>query len=89
MDIGCGAGVPVDKFFLEKGFKVTGIDLSEKMIKLAKKNLSNGNFFVKDMTEIDFPENSFDAVVSFYAIFHIPKRRTPSAIKKTSCFIKN
>ena len=27
----------------------------------------------RDMTKLDFPENVFDAIVSYYAIIHIPR----------------
>lgn len=88
LDIGCGSGVPIDKYLLEKGFKVTGIDISEEMVKLAKKNLPNGQYLVRDMTEIDFPESSFDAVVSFYAIFHIPREDHLPLLKKLHTLLK-
>ena len=38
LDAGCGTGVPVAKF-LSKRFEVVGIDISPKMIKLARKNV--------------------------------------------------
>lgn len=52
LDIGCGSGVPIDEFLLEKGFKVTGIDISEEMVKLARENLPGNEYLVKDMAEI-------------------------------------
>jgi len=73
LDLGCGSGIPVDKYLLEHGFKVTGIDISTEQIKLAKEHLPSGDFFQKDMSQVDFAENTFDAIVSFYAIFHIPR----------------
>jgi 2-polyprenyl-3-methyl-5-hydroxy-6-metoxy-1,4-benzoquinol methylase len=82
LDTGCGSGIPIDKYLLEQGFCVTGIDISREQIKLAKKNLSQGNFLVKDMAEVDFPANSFDAIVSFYSIFHIPREEHPALLKK-------
>ncbi len=88
LDIGCGSGVPIDKFLLEKGYKVTGIDISEEMIKLAEINLPKGEYFVKDMAEIDFPSGSFDAVVSFYAIFHIPREEHLRLLKRLHRLLK-
>lgn len=88
LDIGCGSGVPIDKFLLGKGFKVTGIDISEEMVRLAKENLPTGRFMVKDMTEIDFSENSLDAIVSFYAIFHIPREEHLPLLKKLHALLK-
>jgi 2-polyprenyl-3-methyl-5-hydroxy-6-metoxy-1,4-benzoquinol methylase len=34
LDVGCGGGIPIAKYLVEKGFRVTGIDSSEKMIRL-------------------------------------------------------
>jgi len=30
LDIGCGTGEPIAKYFIEKGYKVTGIDASKR-----------------------------------------------------------
>lgn len=89
LDIGCGAGIPVDKFFLSHGHKVIGLDISEKQIELAKKNLPNGEFKVEDMSELKEKEYLVDAVVSFYAIFHTPREAHSDILKKIHSFLKN
>lgn len=88
LDIGCGSGVPIDKFLLEKGFDITGIDISDEQIRLAKQNLPKGDFIVGDMSQIQFPVESFDAIVSFYAIFHIPREKHLSLFKKIYKLLK-
>ena len=88
LDIGCGAGIPIDKFLIEQGFDITGIDISPEQIKLAQKNLPKGKFIVKDMSEIDFPKNSFDAIVSFYAIFHIKREEHQNLFNKLFSILK-
>jgi hypothetical protein len=40
------------------------------------------------MSRISFPEGSFDAVVSFYAIFHIPREEHLSLLKRVHSLIK-
>jgi SAM-dependent methyltransferase len=72
LDTGCGAGVPVAKI-LSKRFDVTGVDFSEKQIELAKMNVPDATFICQDMTQLDFPAQSFDGICSFYAIIHIPR----------------
>jgi ubiquinone/menaquinone biosynthesis C-methylase UbiE len=72
LDAGCGAGVPVAQI-LSKQFHVTGVDFSEVQIKLAKKLVPNVEFIYQDMTKLDFPEETFDAICSYYAIIHIPR----------------
>lgn len=74
MDLGCGAGIPVSKFLADNGCKVVGIDFSDEMIKLARKNAPSAKFIKKDITKINFKEDSFDGAVSFYAIIHIPRK---------------
>ena len=49
------------------------MDFSEAQIELAKKNVPNANFICQDMTRLDFPENTFDGICSYYAIIHIPR----------------
>ena len=88
LDVGCGSGVPVDKFLLEQGHQVTGIDISAEQIKLAKANLPKGTFFKMDMTKLNFPLASFDAVVSFYAIFHIPREEHLALVRKFARMLK-
>ena len=73
LDVGCGAGIPVARH-LAGTFRFTGIDISSNMIALAKKNVPTAKFIIADVMETEFPACSFDAIVSFYAIFHIPRQ---------------
>lgn len=72
LDAGCGAGVPVTEI-LSARFDVTGVDFSEAQIDLAGKNVPSARFICQDMTRLDFPEGTFDAICSFYAIIHVPR----------------
>jgi ubiquinone/menaquinone biosynthesis C-methylase UbiE len=72
LDAGCGAGVPIS-LRLRECFQVTGVDFSEAQIELAKKNVPAARFLCQDMTRLDFPENTFDGITSYYAIIHIPR----------------
>ncbi|KXA91188.1 hypothetical protein AKJ63_01825 [candidate division MSBL1 archaeon SCGC-AAA259D18] len=38
---------------------------------------------------MEFVENSFDAIVSFYAIFHIPRERHPDLLMKMNKWLKD
>lgn len=72
LDAGCGAGIPDSRFLSEK-FDVIGIDISEKQIELAKQNVPKASFLVKDMTELDFPDNHFGGILANYSIIHVPR----------------
>jgi ubiquinone/menaquinone biosynthesis C-methylase UbiE len=75
LDVGCGAGVPVAKFLVEAGFEVVGVDFSEKMLKLARKNVPQATFVRKNMIKMDFADNSFDGLTAFYSIIHVPREK--------------
>lgn len=87
LDIGCGSGVPVDKYLVDKGFKVIGIDFSEKQIELAKKNVPQAAFEVEDMMELKMDEYQVDAVVAFYAISHTPRETHQDLFNKINSFL--
>ena len=88
LDVGCGAGIPTAKFLVNKGIKVTGIDLSDTMLHLARKNVPTGEFIKMDMNEIEFSENSFDGIISVFALFHVPKEKHFEIFKKFFEIIK-
>lgn len=75
LDIGCGSGLPVARYFVEHGNRVIGIDVSKKMIELARKDVPEAEFHVEDILSSDFKEGSFDLIVSFYCLFHIRKEK--------------
>ena len=72
LDAGCGAGIPISQMLSER-FDVTGVDFSEAQIKLAEKNVPKAKFLCRDMTSLDFRENTFDGICSYYAIIHLPR----------------
>jgi ubiquinone/menaquinone biosynthesis C-methylase UbiE len=73
LDVGCGAGVPVARFLVDAGFKVTGIDVSSSMLELARVHVPEANFVKMDMRQLEFDADCFDGICAFYSLFHIPR----------------
>ena len=71
LDLGCGAGVPMTRA-LARGRRVTGVDLSARQLELARANVPEATFLQADMTALDLPAASLDAVVAFYSLTHVP-----------------
>jgi ubiquinone/menaquinone biosynthesis C-methylase UbiE len=88
LDVGCGVGIPVAGFFVENGFELTGIDISEGMLKQARINIPEAQFFQYNMSDLDFPDNYFDGLVSIYAMFHVPKQKHGAIIKNFHRMLK-
>lgn len=79
LDVGCGTGasaIPAAQAVGAEG-KVIGVDLAEKLLeqartKAAQHQLQNIEFRLGDMTDLGFPDNYFDAVISVFSIFFVP-----------------
>lgn len=70
LDVGCGTGNFSIKL-AEMGCKVTGIDISEEMLKIAREKVKakglEVDFHQMDAYHLEFEENSFDGVFSMAA----------------------
>jgi cyclopropane fatty-acyl-phospholipid synthase-like methyltransferase len=88
LDIGCGAGVPIART-LSQHFEVTGVDFSKEMVHLSRKNVHGATFIHADIMEVDLPSAEFDAVVSFYTIFHIPKEHHRALFQRIHLWLKD
>ena len=81
LDYGCGTGT-FSRFLQSKGASVTGLDVSENMIEVAKSNSSDKIVFhtISD-GGLDFlDDNMFDFVVSNFVLCTVPSRREISMI---------
>ncbi len=88
LDLGCGAGVPVTRWLADRGFAVTGVDVSAKQLELARTYVPDGTFLKADMTEVVFGPETFDAVVAFHSIIHVPRTEHPTLLESIHRWLK-
>lgn len=88
VDVGCRSGVPVARALVAAGHRVTGVDISEVQIRRAREAVPGGEFVRADVTELDFPAGSFDAVVSLYALIHVPLAEQPPLLAKLGRWVR-
>lgn len=73
LEIGCGTGLNT-QYLAKEAKKVTGLDLSEEMLNIARKRIreENVSFVVGDITEPwNFENASFDRVIANLVLEHI------------------
>ncbi|MDQ5951214.1 MAG: hypothetical protein QG639_491 [Patescibacteria group bacterium] len=87
LDLGCGAGKPVDTYIISKGYRVIGLDISEKQISLAQKLVPEGEYQVQDLSTLQPKQFSVDAIVSFYAIFHTSRETHAELFKMLKTYL--
>ena len=79
LDIGCGNALMLP-FILEKGAFYSGLDISEKLIEIARKKYSKeveqekAELVVGSAIELPFQDEKFDFVISFAVLHHIPSK---------------
>ncbi len=76
LDVACGKGATTR--YLCRYFPaamVTGINISEKQLGIARRNAPGCTFRVMDATRLDFGDQSFDVVICVEAAFHFKTRK--------------
>ena len=82
LDLGCGAGEPFPRYFLDRGWEVYGVDFSKKMLHLAAQYAPGMHTICDDMLEVEFAPAQFDALTCIYSLFHVPRARHPELFAK-------
>ncbi len=72
LELGCGSGSPETRRLAQR-FAVTGVDISPRQVERARAAIPEASFMVADLTELELPPASYDAVVSFYVFNHVPR----------------
>jgi len=87
LDLGCGTG-RLTRHLADRGFEVVGVDFSEEMLKIARRNHRGIKFVYGDMRKIKFSKGSFDAVSVAYSLFHLEKKEVPAVLGKIGKVLK-
>ena len=70
-DLGCGSGVFSD-LLREQGYDVVGLDISPKLIALAREKYPKVEFFEGDVEQLPFPDGSLDGILLSGLVHHLP-----------------
>lgn len=70
-DLGCGSGVFTD-LLSKLGYEAIGLDLSPKLIALARSKYPKVEFLEGDVEQLPFADNSLDGVLLSGLVHHLP-----------------
>lgn len=90
LDIGCGTGA-LSYVLYEKGLKVTGIDIAEKMVEKSKEKLQDTGveiYHVDPNKEFPFLDKSFYIVISSYVAHGLKEDQRIKLYKEASRLAK-
>ena len=81
LDVGCGSSGRIIELMLENGFDAEGLDLSDRMLELARARHPNTRFHQADICEW-VAENSYDFVSAWDSIWHVPLSEQATVLRK-------
>ena len=85
LEIGAGTGRD-SKFFLDNGLEPVCIDLSPAMVRLCRQKGLTAQ--VMDISDLSFPNDSFEAVYSFNSLLHLAKAEFSTSLRRIEKVLK-
>ena len=83
LELGCGTGTPVASA-LSHDFAVVGVDLSWRMLRLARRNAPRARLVRADIASVAFQPRSFHGVAAFYSLIHVPRVHHAAVLARVS-----
>ncbi|MFI8961933.1 class I SAM-dependent methyltransferase [Streptomyces sp. NPDC053493] len=82
LDVGSGTGRPVAELLVRAGHEVTGIDVSDTMVTLAREQVPGARFERCDVLDFEAPEAGFDAVCAFFPLLMMSRAEATAALRR-------
>ncbi|PKV95951.1 methyltransferase family protein [Amycolatopsis echigonensis] len=76
LDIGSGTGRPAAAELVAAGHRVTGIDVSAEMVRIAREQVPGAEFVQADVREWETSPGSWDAVCAFFSFVQLSRAET-------------
>ena len=70
LDLGCGMGEPIARYFIENGHPVTGVDSAPSLIRLCETRFPDAAWIVADMRRLDLGAQ-FGGILAWDSFFHL------------------
>lgn len=88
LDVGCAAGRD-SRILKDYNLEVIGIDLSKKLLEIAKKNNPDIIFQYRDMRKTNFSNNFFDGIYANAVFHHLKKKDRLPTLKEFRRILKD
>ncbi|MFD2080857.1 class I SAM-dependent DNA methyltransferase [Actinopolymorpha cephalotaxi] len=81
LDVGCGTGRPTARQLTDAGLRVTGIDISERMLELAREAVPEATFHRADVTDLDGSWGPYAGAVAFFSLLMLPRAEVAATLR--------
>jgi ubiquinone/menaquinone biosynthesis C-methylase UbiE len=88
LDVGSGTGLPTARDLVDADCRVTGLDISPRMLEIAQKNVPEAEFVLGDIVDLSAAASAspsadeirYEAVTAFFSLLHLPRERIPTVL---------
>ncbi len=80
LEIGCGNGRDAEEIIKRTDFYL-GIDISERLVELAKQKVPKANFQIADIETFKFPKD-LDIIFAFASLIHVQKEQLANVLAR-------
>ena len=87
LDVGC-AGGKKSAYMIQHGLRVTGIDISDAMIKMAKNRVPEAQFLRLDLRKITSLPKMYEGIFMQAVLLHVPKKDAALRVKQLATKLK-
>jgi predicted TPR repeat methyltransferase len=84
LDIGSGTGVPAASDLVGAGFDVLGLDVSSRMVEIARERVPGAQFQRIDVRDFDAEQGSLQAVCAFFPFLQLPRADTEAVLGRAA-----
>src|SRR5690349_7587389 len=83
LDLGCGTGNPIARHIIDRGFRVFGVDQSQKMLAIAKRIIPEAELIHADIIDVQLTEK-FAAAIMWDSVFHVRREHHAPIYRKVA-----
>ncbi len=87
LDLGCGFGQPIAGYLIEQGMSITGVDITKRFIKIAKKSFKDHAWIHADMRTFT-SDQAFDGILAWDSLFHLTRDEQITLFKQFEILTK-
>lgn len=82
LDVGSGTGRPTAELLTAAGHDVTGVDVSPRMVEIAREQVPAAHFEVADLRTLAYPAGTWNAVIAFYPLLQLTRAEIDAALAR-------
>jgi cyclopropane fatty-acyl-phospholipid synthase-like methyltransferase len=87
LELGSGAGVQSTRVLAGRG-ELVGVDISAEQVRRAREQVPGATFLHADVTQLELAPSSFDAVVAFYVLNHVPRSELGPLLERVARWLR-